>query len=31
VSVCAAGDLNGNGEVTIDELIRSVNAALVDC
>jgi hypothetical protein len=31
LSECAAGDLNDSGEITIDELIRSENAALNGC
>lgn len=26
-----AGDVNGDGQVTIDEIIRAVNAALLGC
>jgi hypothetical protein len=31
LSACQAGDLNGDGQITIDELIRSENAALNCC
>jgi hypothetical protein len=28
---CPVGDLNGDGRITIDEIIRSVNVALNGC
>jgi hypothetical protein len=31
VESCPAGDVNGDGEVTIDEILRGVNAALSGC
>jgi hypothetical protein len=31
VSACTAGDANGDGTITIDEIIGAVNAALSGC
>jgi len=31
VSACTAGDANGDGEITIDEITIAVNNALSDC
>jgi hypothetical protein len=28
---CGSGDTNGNGEITIDEIIRAVNRVLEGC
>ena len=30
-SVCTAGDEDGNGEITVDEIIMAVNNALTGC
>jgi len=31
ISACPPGDLNGDGEVTIDEILSAVNNALNSC
>ncbi len=31
IDICPAGDVDGNGEITIDEIIAAVNAALTGC
>ncbi len=31
VSTCSAGDADGNGEITINEIIAAVNNALNGC
>jgi hypothetical protein len=31
VADCLAGDENGDGEITIDEIIKAVNNALAGC
>jgi hypothetical protein len=31
VDQCRAGDVDGNGEITIDEIIAAVNRALAGC
>jgi len=30
-SACAAGDVNHDGDITIDEILRAVNVALTAC
>jgi len=31
VSQCTAGDANGDGQITIDEILTAVNNALTGC
>jgi hypothetical protein len=31
LSNCSAGDTNGDGEITIDEIVRAVNRLLAGC
>jgi len=31
VTACEAGDVNGNGEITINEILAAVNHALGTC
>ena len=31
VTACAAGDADGNGQVTVDEILTAVNNALSAC
>ena len=31
VSACTAGDVNGHGQITVDEILMAVNKALSGC
>jgi len=31
IGSCPAGDGNADGQITVDEIVRAVNAALIEC